>query len=58
MKMAREFVSAINRHGGDATLVVLPEIGIKGNSHFLMQELNNDVIAKHVAGWLDKKFCD
>lgn len=56
--MAREFVSAINRHGGDATLVVLPEIGIKGNSHFLMQELNNDVIAKHVAGWLDKKFCD
>lgn len=32
-----------------ATLVELPKIGIRGNSHFLMQELNNDVIAAHVA---------
>lgn len=52
LKMAREFVDAINRHGGKATLVELPKIGIKGNSHFLMQELNNDVIATHVAAWL------
>ena len=56
LKMGREFVNAVNRHGGDATLIVLPEIGIKGNSHFLMQELNNDVIANHVAEWLDGKF--
>lgn len=53
LKMAREFVCAINRHGGNATLVELPKIGIKGNSHFLMQELNNDVIAAHVAQWLE-----
>ena len=52
LKMAREFVDAINRHGGNVTLVELPKIGIKGNSHFLMQELNNDVIAAHVANWL------
>lgn len=52
LKMAREFVAAINRHGGNATLVELPKIGIKGNSHFLMQEFNNDVIASHVAKWL------
>ena len=56
LKMAREFVAAINRHGGDAALVLLPEIGITGNSHFLMQELNNDVIAKLVAEWLYLKF--
>lgn len=55
LKMAREFVAAINRHGGDATLVLLPEIGIKGNSHFMMQELNNDVIADNVAAWLDSR---
>lgn len=53
LKMAREFVDAVNRHGGKATLVELPKIGIKGNSHFLMQELNNDVIADHVANWLN-----
>lgn len=52
LKMAREFVNAINRHGGNATLIELPKIGIKGNSHFLMQELNNDVIAALVAEWL------
>lgn len=52
LKMAREFVDAINRHGGHATLVELPKLGITGNSHFLMQELNNDVIADHIAGWL------
>ncbi|MBD5356803.1 MAG: alpha/beta fold hydrolase [Bacteroides sp.] len=56
LKMAREFVAAVNHHGGDATLVVLPEIGIRGNSHFLMQELNNDVIANHLTSWLNKKF--
>lgn len=39
----------------DATLVLLPETGIKGNSHFLMQELNNDVIAKLVADWTSSK---
>ena len=30
--MARQFVDTVNRHGGDATLIHLPEIGIKGNS--------------------------
>lgn len=55
LKMAREFVDAINRHGGDATLIELPKIGIRGNSHFLMQELNNDLIASHVARWLTAK---
>ena len=41
LDMAKQFVAAINRHGGDATLVHLPEIGITGNSHFLMGEKNN-----------------
>lgn len=54
LKMAREFVNTVNRHGGNATLVELPKIGIKGNSHFLMQELNNDAIAAHVAKWLNE----
>lgn len=54
LKMAREFVNAINRHGGNATLVEPPKIGINGNSHFMMQELNNDVIANHIYSWLVK----
>lgn len=54
LKMAREFVNAVNRHGGNATLVELPKIGIRGNSHFLMQEKNNAEIAALVAEWLKK----
>lgn len=33
-RLADAFAQAVNRHGGDARVVRLPEIGIKGNSHF------------------------
>ena len=36
---------AVNRHGGDVTLVHLPEIGIRGNTHFPFSDLNNVEIA-------------
>lgn len=32
--MAKMFVDCINRHGGKAQLVVLPKIGIRGNSQW------------------------
>jgi len=56
LAMARLWVDAINRHGGDARLVHLPEIGIHGNTHFLMSDLNNVEIADLVSKFLaDKK---
>lgn len=58
LEMAKQFVAAINRHGGDATLVHLPEIGIKGNSHFLMGEKNNAQLAELAADWLKVKGLD
>ena len=45
LQMARLFAECINRHGGDATVVHLPEQGIKGNSHFLFAEKNNVQLA-------------
>ena len=56
--MAEQFVAAINRHGGDATLVHLPKIGIRGNSHFLMQERNNQQIMELALTWLHEKGLD
>lgn len=38
LAMARLWVKAVNDHDGDARLVHLPEIGIRGNAHFLMSE--------------------
>ena len=39
--------------GGKTELVVLPEIGIKGNSHMLMQDKNNLKIADLLLKWVD-----
>ena len=56
LAMAKLWIAAVNRHGGDARLVHLPEIGIQGNTHFLMSDLNNVQVADHVSKFLaDKK---
>lgn len=56
--MARKWADAINRRGGDATVVHLPEIGIRGNTHFLFADLNNVQIADHMEKWLHAKNLD
>jgi len=48
----------VNRHGGDVTLVELPAIGIHGNTHFIMSDLNNVEIANHLAAFLHAKGLD
>lgn len=58
LKMARLFAECINRHGGDATVVHLPEQGIKGNSHFLFDEKNNAQLADLLSDWLKEKGLD
>lgn len=56
--MAKLWVAAVNKHGGDARLVHLPEIGIKGNTHFPMSDLNNVEIADLVSKFLAEKKLD
>ena len=58
LAMAKLWVAAINKHGGDAELVHLPEIGIKGNTHFLFSDLNNVEIADQVSKFLDEENLD
>ena len=53
--MAYLFVETANRHGGDARLVHMQDIGIKGNSHFLMQEKSNGKIYKLALSCLQEK---
>jgi len=58
LAMARLWVAAINKHGGDARVVHLPEIGIRGNTHFPMSDLNNVQIADLVSKFLAEKDLD
>ena len=58
LAMAKLWVAAINKHGGDARLVHLPEIGIRGNTHFMFSDLNNVEIADQVSKFLAEKKLD
>ena len=58
LHMARQFVQAVNKNGGDATLVELPKEGVYGNTHFLFVEKNNARLADMLAGWLHEKNLD
>ncbi len=52
---ARQWASVVNAHGGDVTVIHLPEIGIKGNTHFLMSDLNSKEIAALIFNWIKEK---
>jgi hypothetical protein len=58
LEMARMWRDTVNRHGGDVKLIHLPEIGIKGNTHFPMSDLNNVQIADLVSKFLAEKSMD
>jgi multimeric flavodoxin WrbA len=54
LKMCRAFAEAMKKAGGKTELVVLPDLGIKGNSHMLMQDKNSLEIADWLLAWIDK----
>ena len=45
---------AINQAGGNATVIHLPDMGIRGNSHMLMMDKNSHQIADIVLDWCAK----
>ena len=58
LAMAKLWAEAINRHGGDAAVVHLPEIGVHGNTHFPFSDLNNVEIADLMSKFLSSKNLD
>ena len=58
LDMARIWAEAVNRNGGDVTVIHLPEKGIKGNTHFPFSDLNNMEIADLMSEWLKEKGLD
>jgi len=58
LTMAKLWAETINRHGGDAKVVHLPEIGVHGNTHFPFSDLNNVQIADLMSKFLAEKHLD
>jgi hypothetical protein len=46
-------VDRMNTAGGHARMIHLPKLGIEGNSHMLMQDKNNLVLADLILDWID-----
>ena len=58
LAMARLWADAVNRRGGDATVVHLPEAGVRGNTHFPFSDLNNREVADLMSKFLAQKGMD
>jgi pimeloyl-ACP methyl ester carboxylesterase len=50
----QKFVEQMKAAGSDVEMMHLPKLGIKGNSHMLMQDRNNLQIADLILAWIDK----
>ena len=55
VQVAKKWAETVNKHGGDAVVIQLPEKGIYGNSHFMFAEKNNLQIADLLEQWLIEK---
>lgn len=58
LETAKLWAEVVNRHGGDVTVVHLPEVGIYGNTHFPFSDLNNLEIADLLSDFLAEKELD
>lgn len=58
LAMARLWRDTVNKYGGDVTVIHLPEVGLKGNTHFPFSDLNNIQVADLMSKWLKDKGLD
>jgi hypothetical protein len=58
LAMARLWRDAVNARGGDVTIVHLPELNIRGNTHFPFSDKNNVEVADLLSKFLADKQLD
>lgn len=47
-----QFAAEVNRRGGNVTIQYLPDVGLRGNTHFPFFDLNNDKVADLMSKYL------
>ena len=58
LEMAKKWRDTVNHHGGDVTVVHLPEAGVRGNTHFPFSDLNSRQVADLMSKFLAEKKLD
>ena len=54
----RLFALAVNKYGGDVTNINLPDVGVRGNTHYPMADTNITQVSRVVSQWLKQKGLD
>jgi pimeloyl-ACP methyl ester carboxylesterase len=52
------FAKTLNSKGGNASVLLLPDVGLYGNSHFMFSDLNNVEVADQMSLFLSAKGLD
>lgn len=52
------FADALNRKGGNASVLKLPDVGLRGNSHFMFSDRNNVQVADQLSAFLSDNGLD
>jgi pimeloyl-ACP methyl ester carboxylesterase len=55
---SRLFATTLRDRGGDASVLNLPDVGLRGNSHFMFSDLNNREVAEQLFRFLREKALD
>jgi hypothetical protein len=58
VEVARTFCDIVNRHGGDCEVLLLPDVGLRGNTHIAIADFNNEAVADELSKWLHRKGLD
>ncbi len=58
LEESRRFVEIVNKYGGEAEVLVLPDAGLKGNTHLPFADLNNVAVADLLSKFLAKHGLD
>jgi hypothetical protein len=58
LKHSRLFVETINKYGGKAQVLMLPDAGLKGNTHIPFADMNNVAVADLLSTFLAKNGLD
>ena len=56
--MSKLWRDVVNKNGGDVKVIRLSEVGLKGNTHFPMSDLNNIEVANQLSTFLKSKGLD
>jgi hypothetical protein len=56
--LAKTFCEIDKKYGGDCEVLMLPDVGLKGNTHIAFADMNNDKVAEQLTKWLHRKGLD